>query len=382
MFHHSTLLLVLVSFTVLTTALLIAAALSAEAFEEQRLWAAGNVLASLGFGLGAMTDWPDLLHGAASYGLMGLGLALVLKGLRRFCGQDLERRWIAAIAMVAFLLPAYFVLVRPSLGARLLVSGIYLGALNLACAWTILRGWKDSTRRAMWVSMLGFVVVGAAMALRSAYLLVNGFATSDNGTAVSLADITLFIIPLAQVTIAFGMVMMVAHRHAESLSRLTLIDGLTGALNRVGLERMGARVLLRARHHKRSVSVAMLDADHFKAVNDTFGHPAGDQVLRHLVRLLTDELRPGDLVARYGGEEFVLVFDGMDREMAVSVAERLRHLVESATLVVHGVSIAYQVSIGLSDSDRTGHDLQKLIRAADEAMYQAKKQGRNRVCVA
>ncbi len=381
MLDQSTLLIVQVSLTVLTTLLLIAEAVSSDALREQRLWAAGNVFACVGLFLGAMTQLPDLVHGALSYGIMGVGVAFVLWGLRIFCGQTLRLRWMVAIAAITALVPAYFVLVIPSLNARLVSTGLIFGALNLLCALSLVRGLQDSVRRVMGVATLGFVALGFALLVRGVYLLLHPISSSDARAADSVMNGTLFVIPLAQVTIVAGMMIMVSHRYAEKLSRLSLLDSLTGAYNRMGLERMGTRIVLRARQARRHVAVLMVDADFFKVINDTHGHPVGDEVLRHLAGQLFAQLRPGDLVVRYGGEEFLLVVEGMGWEAASQLGERIRSAIEKSALVVQDKRIPYTISVGVSTTEGGDTELHSLIAKADAALYQAKQQGRNCVRV-
>jgi diguanylate cyclase (GGDEF)-like protein len=331
--------------------------------------------------LGALTQLPDLVHGALSYGIMGVGLALVLWGLRIFCGQTLALRWMMAIAAITTLVPAYFVLVYPSLNARLVSTGLIFGVLNLLCAISLVRGLQDSVRRVMGVATLGFVALGLALLVRGVYLLLHPISSSDARAADSVMNGTLFVIPLAQVTIVAGMMIMVSHRYAEKLRRLSMMDNLTGAYNRAGLERMGTRILLRARQARRRVAVLMIDADFFKAINDAHGHPIGDEVLRHLAGQLCAQLRPSDLVVRYGGEEFLLVLEGMGWEAASQLGERIRSAIEKSALVVQDKRIPYTISIGVSTTEGGDTDLHSLIAKADAALYQAKQQGRNCVRV-
>jgi diguanylate cyclase (GGDEF)-like protein len=187
--------------------------------------------------------------------------------------------------------------------------------------------------------------------------------------------------PLAQICIAFGLIQLVMWRYAERLRRLSTLDALTGALNRAGLEIQGKRVGLRALRAARSLTVIMIDVDYFKAINDTHGHPVGDEVWRHLARVLKLELepRPHDLMARFGAEEFVLVLDGGDRDAALKVAERLRSRIEQQMVELDNLSVRYTASMGTACSDQHSYDLIRLISAGDAAMYQAKHAGRNRV---
>ena len=381
MLNYSTLLLVLIVFTTVTSLLFIAAMMSTGALVEQRLWALGSVSASLGFAVGAMNATPVLVHAVLNYALIGLGLALVLRGLRLFFGHGLSWKWVAAITFGSVVLPGYFALVVPDKAMRVMLSGLYLGLVCWFCAYTLWRGLDDRNRGVMWASVGGFVAIGCVTFFRGLFLLALPKGTSSEQTVEALASISVLAAAVAQVMVAFGLIMLVSNRYADKLSRLTMVDGLTGALNRVGMERMGERVLMRARQSQRSVSLVMVDADFFKAINDTHGHPVGDQVLIHLANILAAQVRPGDLVIRYGGEEFVLILDGSTLDATRLVAERLRRLIEESRVSAGGVDIAYRVSIGVSCSDKAGYALDQLVTKADAALYRAKQEGRNRVCV-
>ena len=379
MLSESTLLLVQISVTLLTTLMLITAAMTSEALKAQQLWAVGNVFSCLGLVVGALTRFHDLIHGAVSYALIGFGLALVLRGLRVFCGKDLPGPVLLWIPLVAFALPAYFVLVEPSLTARLIVTGLLIAALNLACAYTLLTGLPEAERRVSWICVSGFSTLALALIVRSLYLLRQPGMGLEDELTKTLAGITLYVIALAQVAISFGLIMIVTRRYSLRLQRLSFEDSMTGTYNRLALEDIGSRILARSERAGRSVALAMVDADHFKVINDTYGHLAGDLVLRHLAGCLRAQMRPMDLVARYGGEEFILLLDGMDLQVMTNAAERIRLLIDASSVPADGKEIRYQVSIGLSCSDQCGHDLWKLISVADKALYQAKNQGRNRV---
>lgn len=381
MLNPATLLLVLVVFTTVTTVLLVVAALPSDALAEQRLWAQGNVAASAGFAVGAWTDAHVLVHAGLSYGLIGLGVALVLRGLKRFCGSDLSAAAVLAIAFGAFVLPAYFAWIQPDKGARLIVSGFYLAALSAWGAAILLRSLQDGSRSGMWACVAGFAMLAVLLLLRALYLLLEPVARFDPARIEALAGISVLAAAVAQVMIAFGLIMLVSHRHADRLNRLRQLDGLTGVLNRVGMEAMARRVLARAAPGRQAVAVVMVDADLFKAINDRHGHLAGDRVLVHLAGILAAQVRPGDLVIRYGGEEFVLLLDGSDLAAAGAVAERLRALIEAGSVSQTGGDIRYTVSIGVACSSIAGYALETLLARADAALYRAKQRGRNQVCL-
>ncbi len=155
-------------------------------------------------------------------------------------------------------------------------------------------------------------------------------------------------------------------------------DALTGTENRRAMDAILTRALAHARRESEPLSVAMVDLDHFKLINDTYGHAAGDAALVHLTRLAKSMLRGHDAFIRYGGEEFVLVLPETALEGAVYVAGRLRALLHKTPLVYAGKSIAMAFSAGvatLKDEDTEG----SLLRRADAALYDAKRGGRDRV---
>nr|WP_315257206.1 GGDEF domain-containing protein [uncultured Duganella sp.] len=374
MLNLDTLLLVQVCVALLTTLLLVASACYTESPPEQRWWAAGNVVVTLGMGMSNMQTLPLLLTGVLSYGVIAFGLALVLRGLRVYCAQTLSWTAVAVITAGALAIAAYYALMVPSLQARLCFSGFYFALLNWLCALAVARhgAWRVTA-----ITVAGFSLLGLGLFLRGVHILAHG-GNGDSGSSLVIG-LSALIVPLAQICIAFGLILMVMWRYAERLRRLSTLDALTGALNRAGLEIQGKRVALRALRGGRSLAVIMIDVDYFKTINDTFGHPVGDEVLRHLAQLIKLELRPHDLLARFGGEEFVLVLDGVDLPAALKVAERLRARIELERVELDQLSVRYTASMGVVCSDQHSYDLIRLISAGDAAMYQAKRAGRNRV---
>lgn len=158
------------------------------------------------------------------------------------------------------------------------------------------------------------------------------------------------------------------------LGRQAHTDALTGLPNRRVFDPLLARALADARRHQRPLGVLMIDADHFKRINDVYGHAAGDEVLRRLTTLLSANLRPGDVVARMGGEEFAALLPDTDEASALRVARQLIAVIDSETRDLHG---GVTVSIGVAGSDDGLIPTGELLQRADEALYQAKAEGRN-----
>lgn len=166
----------------------------------------------------------------------------------------------------------------------------------------------------------------------------------------------------------------------EDLRRLATTDPLTGVNNRRRYTEISERELTRCKRYQHPICVLMLDADHFKKVNDTYGHEAGDRVLKALANACLDELRDVDVLGRFGGEEFTVTLPETPLETALEAAERLRARLASAAVELEdGQTISFTVSIGASCLNNTDEELSDLLNRADAALYTAKEEGRNRV---
>jgi diguanylate cyclase (GGDEF)-like protein len=172
-------------------------------------------------------------------------------------------------------------------------------------------------------------------------------------------------------------------KEEEAMRRVyesTLRDALTGLYNRRHLERELDIEIAWALRHRKHLTVAMLDIDHFKRVNDTYGHAAGDAVLKAFATAIVELVRPDDLFARYGGEEFTLVLRDTHPSQALGIAERLRWTIEQLPVVFDGVTIRVTSSCGIAGLDECEQpDKATVMRIADERLYRAKQTGRNRV---
>lgn len=221
--------------------------------------------------------------------------------------------------------------------------------------------------------------VGFLLSMSGVYLYMQ-----LRGAPLSLAALELHpfvrVLNLTFVTLAGGAVLTNVERVARYLEHLyrnsAALDPLTEVLNRRGI------LAASERYHRQgwSYAVMVIDVDYFKAINDTYGHACGDEVLRHLVRCMRESLRDGDAVGRVGGEEFLILLREMPLDGAIFVAERLRARIERTSCVVNGVALKITVSVGIAVS---GADLSlnAVIEQADRRLYQAKRRGRNR-CMA
>lgn len=167
--------------------------------------------------------------------------------------------------------------------------------------------------------------------------------------------------------------------HQIELQQLATVDVLTGTLTRRGFRTGGERALALAQRHKHNLSLLTFDIDHFKAINDTFGHAAGDEVLAGVAAACSANLRQSDIFGRIGGEEFAIVLPHTDRRGAVETAEKLRSLIAGLPFEPKGTRRQVTASFGVSTLDLVTKELDGLLAHADTALYEAKADGRNRV---
>ena len=180
-------------------------------------------------------------------------------------------------------------------------------------------------------------------------------------------------------------------QYHDEIYRLTTTDGLTQIYNKRYFLKEMEREMSRSFRYERALSLVMCDIDHFKQINDTYGHLAGDHILRQVASRITSHIRRDDIFARYGGEEFALLLPEIPREHGAQLAEKLRRLIESEPFHFDNIAIAVTLSMGVADlaeyliaaahmPDPTEINPFAFIKLADDRLYDAKKNGRNQVC--
>lgn len=177
--------------------------------------------------------------------------------------------------------------------------------------------------------------------------------------------------------------MLEVDKAREIAERLAITDPLTGVFNRRQFLALAENEFARAARLRLPTAALLIDIDRFKSVNDVFGHAVGDEVIREVARVCTQQLRPYDIFARYGGEEFAVLLPETGRDAAVAAAERLRLAVTTVCLsVAPDKSVTPTISVGVATQNSSVSSLSLLLTVADFAMYKAKHAGRNRVHVA
>lgn len=251
------------------------------------------------------------------------------------------------------------------------------------------------------VTMLGrsddidLVVSDTSISRRHAMIVnrLEGFHVSDlgstNGTFVNKEPVTSAVplkegdkLTLGLVTFKFSFQDDDDTEYHMMLRNMAIRDGLTRVYNKRHFDEALTKEFDYNRRNHSGLALVLFDIDHFKAVNDSYGHPAGDYILKHLAGLIEHEARGYDLFARVGGEEFVFMLRGADAQAAVALAERVRTTVENFTFHYDELELKVTISLGVAvwSGDDSISSPEQLVEAADKQLYAAKNGGRNRVC--
>ena len=376
------LLIIVVSSVVVSAALLVLNA--GQRRDGLQYWAGALLLSAAAHGLlllyGRIPTVASVVLGNV---LLSATLAGFLMAVRCFHGLALQAGWSLLVVLVVGLLMFVF---QNDFASRVVVSGLSLGAQTGWVLWVLLRHQPPRSQgggRGALLLACGMAVIMSTMFLRSGAALFFSLNIASILQGNLVQTLTFMVSFMATLVTSFGFVFMVKECADAANVRLAAQDVLTGAANRRSLMLALERELASAQRQQLPLSILMLDIDHFKRVNDQYGHLAGDQVLRHMVAVVGQRLRPQDLLGRYGGEEFLLLLPHTDEQGAQQLAWQLCEAVQATPCDWRGQSIAVTTSIGVA-SYRPGMsaDWEALLQAADKALYRAKDNGRNRVEVA
>jgi diguanylate cyclase (GGDEF)-like protein len=339
-----------------------------------REWAAAPVilfLATLLFG--ARGTIPNFLSIVVGNLFLLSGAALLYFGSQRFLGRKASVKLWAGLILVALAPLFWFSVVAPHYGVRIGIISALMASMSFAHALVILRHAPRTFSTYFTATSLLVLALAQALRFRSAFGLAATDGIFDNFQPEQTAYITIYSLTILTTTI--GTVLMATDRLRGELEHLATHDSLTGALNRRALIEACELELARCRRNDKVMALLMIDLDHFKAINDTHGHPVGDRVLVDFVARVKSLLRQPDRLGRFGGEEFVALLPETSPDEARVVAERLRATIEASA----GELPPCSVSIGITVSRPDDAGLDRMLTEADAALYQAKRGGRNRV---
>ncbi|MEX5744363.1 diguanylate cyclase [Massilia sp. X63] len=325
--------------------------------------------------LGGAGVVPETLALPGGYALLLAGVAVEAGAAWQEAGRDGWRRptlLAGGLAVLAFFV-CYLI---DEQGLRSLAASLLLGALYLNVAAALAAGWRQASLLQRFLALVtaALALVVAARGL-SVLLLPGGWRWLSSELLRQLSSAALYLLMLAN---AFGMLLLGRERAARELARLEVVDPLTDVPNRRGFFNALAPWMALARRPGLPTALVVLDLDQFKRVNDAYGHPAGDTVLRHVVELCKRQLRDSDLVGRLVGVEFAILLPRTNLDEAILVAERIRAAIASSPVKSERAMIAMTASFGVTVI-RPEDSTVTLFQRADDALRAAKEAGRNRV---
>ncbi len=351
-------------------------------FERWPLWwGLSNVLIGLGLiGVGLRGVIPDILSIPLANTVSWTGYLLILFGVRSFARRP-PRPLLYLLAVAAAAIPLFLWNEPDGFAKRVVLVAV----LVMTCDALLVREGLLLWRRERLVTG---AILAALFAPTVVLFAIRGYlaATGQLGTEMFPTDNT------SQWLTATGtaflllrgsaLLLLAAERNRNQLVAIAQHDPLTGAMNRSGLERAMARIAADASKRPSRLTLLLIDIDHFKSLNDTHGHAAGDRILQLFAEAARSELRASDVLARHGGDEFVALLPHMPTKDAVRVANRIRAAFARALADWGGAPLRQPtLSIGVAEGDAAGDELETLLQHADEALYRSKRLGRDRVQV-
>jgi len=323
-------------------------------------------------------QWPDWLLSSLAMGLLGASNWLVFRALGGWLGP---RPWGRLQWWLALAMPLGYALSFPSYPVRVgwanLLIAAQLALLARATLWPRTREFGHSAWRYM--MCVCFAVMAALTAARG---VLGAWFTELYPYFRAPTPLNLTALVAANVTLVLGNIAVLAAWREEAeqqLRQLVVTDALTGLVNRGGWTAQAGRCLHAAQRHGYALSLLMIDVDHFKRINDTYGHEAGDTALHYFGQLLHRCQRAGDLCARLGGEEFAVLLTHADTTAAQAFDQRLRQELAATAPAALQFSMDYSSGHALCTPDDT---LETLMARADAALYRAKHAGRGRLVLA
>lgn len=321
---------------------------------------------------------PGFLAIDIANALRFLAFGIAWQAARSFAGR--KGNWALALApAILWLAGSGLSLLGDDLRLRILTSSpvVAIAAFGIA-----LELWRASPR-APWIARVAaalLLIHGSVFLARFVFVVLTVGSKLEPGSSIAGPFHPIAILEGLVLAVALAFLLMSAAKDkiGQEHREAALVDPLTAVLNRRGFEAEAERMLLRAARDGSSTALLLLDLDHFKSVNDSWGHAVGDLALRAVAKTMTAELRGGDVIGRLGGEEFVIALAGNRTNQAAVLAERVRRSVAALPIRGGEASVDLTVSIGVA-AHRGATSLDKLMAHADAALYRAKAAGRNRV---
>lgn len=324
------------------------------------------------------TYLPEVIAVMLAQASSALAAYMLLLAVRAYMGRPrISHAWAGLGITCLLSCSAYFTVVQPQFNVRFILVSLVVGVLFLLAARTVAHGhYKQVPARYLFALIAAahglFLLVRPALLDFDALPMVGALVVPHISSVIFLESI------VASLLLAFGILILANEFMTLELRHLAEVDPLTNVFNRRAFLTLLDKSISSAQRSGQLLSVLVIDLDHFKNINDTWGHKGGDEVLRHFVQLANTCLRKEDMLGRLGGEEFAIFLPNAGHDGARAVAERLCGMVESEPVMTAHGSIALTASIGVAVC-LPGESSEAALHRADKAMYAAKMHGRNRV---
>jgi diguanylate cyclase (GGDEF)-like protein len=321
---------------------------------------------------------PEAISIDLANAILFTAFAVTWTGARVFDGREIQPVYLFGGAIV-WLIACRLPLFQNSMDARVLLSSGIITAYTWATAYEFWRG-RSEPLVSRWPAIFMLFAHGALFLLRTPLSQVLPWSPNNQVFDSVWMSVLSFEALLFTIAIAFILLAMAKERTEVRHKTAALIDPLTGIANRRAFLE-GAAEFASEGEPKKAV-VLLADLDHFKSINDRFGHAVGDQILQVFAVNVSEALGPNDLFGRLGGEEFAIILTNANRDDGYAIAERIRVSFEEAAAEIDGRPVGGTVSIGMAVCEDAEFDVAALLAQADEALYCAKERGRNRVEIA
>jgi diguanylate cyclase (GGDEF)-like protein len=352
--------------------------------DSLKKWAGAMAFEALAWLLfGARGEIPLFYSITLANTLVVTAQAMKLAAIYEFRGLSWPRWQCLFPIVLAILLMS--VLSYSDLRNRIIYGSMIYAAQMVMILLVMYKDTESRSGRAWWLLFGATAVVLPLFALRSLVAFIGNvkFATPETSIAPNPVQLIIFMgLTSLSVLGSMGFILMIKEKADREIRKIAMIDSLTGIFNRRAFMERGEKEYAFSQRSKLPLAVLMLDVDHFKRINDEYGHPTGDAVLVDVAEILASSLRKQDTLGRFGGEEFCIVLPATGEAGAMVLAEKLRLAVESTKMQSTKNDISITISIGVTVCTATcascTESFQKLIDDADAALYLAKNEGRNR----
>lgn len=350
--------------------------------------AAANLAAAIGFllvGLRGLT--PDFVSIILGNLFISGSCVLGFEGVRRFLNRPPQLFF--SVGLVGLMMPplAYFTYVQDNVAARIVTVSIVAAVMGVRFAFEFMKGVSDESKFTYRLAAVNYIVFSLLMVARAVltplYSNLDDLLAPDWIQSASFTAFILFVVIWTFIYIALNGERTQQELKATQaeLEMLATTDFLTGAANNRRFYEVAENEIHRARRYRHPLTVLMFDLDYFKRVNDTYGHAAGDAVLKRVAQICRETLRNIDVLGRLGGEEFAVLLPYTNSAGGRTVAEFLRSAIEDAEIECSGATIQVTASFGMSELTGTDDRIETVLERADQLLYEAKRAGRNRCVV-